>query len=269
MMKAFFKALTVMASAAFVAPALSSTPEDQAVRGIVQGVYIERDHDVTTTYRIAHHDGALAIAAGDYALPGVELYSVSPADNTVNFWVEEDGERGLATMESLRNIGVLRLTMPSGERHSMDHVRQMTDHDYRALFRAAIRDQVDASLLDDYEHLVFEEGLALGEAYLQLEAKLQPSFDCSVDLTDVEQMICRSNELSGLDMEMSKTYQKAMSEGFADEKVDISSDQMEWLGRRNQCSDVDCLRDAYYDRLDTLEGFLHSITRTPGGMKMD
>lgn len=274
-MKVVFLTLAVSAGMAFSVPALSSTPEDQVIREIVQGVYIERDYnmplgrEVRTTYRIAHSNGNLIIVAGDRALPGVELYSVSPSERVVNFWIEEEGERGLATMEKLGAIGVLRLTMPSGERHSMDHVRQMTEHDYRVWFRAVIRDHVDASLLNEYERLVLDEGLTMDEAYAQLEGATGPSFDCGGELSGVEQLICHSEELSALDVEMSHLYQRAIQEGYAEEQASLAAEQVAWLGERNQCPSANCLREAYHDRLDDLDEFLHLVTRTPGGMRMD
>lgn len=275
-MKRVLIAASIAAAGAFAGFAAANEADDQAVRNIAQGVFVESEYSsalgqTNTTWRIAHSDGNLMVVADGRSLPGVEFYSVSPDEQTVNFWVKSGGKRKLATLKRLSNIGVLRMTMPDGNRHTLEYVRRITDHDERALFRGVLVGSVDRDQLDEYERLVFDEGLNMDQAQARIEGggDAGPSFDCGAGLSGVETLICNNGELSALDAELSSTYQALMADSNTYGQSDLTSTQVAWLEERNQCASKSCLTDAYRDRIEALEEYRYQTTRTTGGMRMD
>ncbi|MDR2905294.1 MAG: lysozyme inhibitor LprI family protein, partial [Helicobacteraceae bacterium] len=112
-----------------------------------------------------------------------------------------------------------------------------------------------------------------------------PSFDCSKSKIKVEKLICASEELSRLDMELAKTYKDALNireEQLQTEDIYDDSDimrslyecllndcnqsyklpdsinesetqaQKEWIKRRNTCNNEDCLKNYYETRVKAL-----------------
>lgn len=83
------------------------------------------------------------------------------------------------------------------------------------------------------------------------------SFDCTKAATAVEKMICSDNELSALDSKLADTYRNGLR--TAQRPEPIKDDQKAWLRMtRNRCSTVDCLQNAYKQRLQILT----DITKT-------
>lgn len=75
----------------------------------------------------------------------------------------------------------------------------------------------------------------------------KPSFDCGKATTNVEIMICRSQELSESDRVVAKLYLDAVAKTI--DKQAQQSAQVKWrTGRRDKCQTVDCLVLAYGDR---------------------
>lgn len=82
------------------------------------------------------------------------------------------------------------------------------------------------------------------------------SFDCAQALSTPERIICKSDELSELDTQLSETYRVAKSKAGLDRAKRLASEQRQWLRSiRNQCTDADCLLKAYRARLNELDPF--------------
>lgn len=98
-------------------------------------------------------------------------------------------------------------------------------------------------------------------------AKYKSSFDCSKDVTSVEKMICSNAHLSSLDGLLYATYapryQVALENSNmsfranfgnkrpSEEKI-MRTNQKAWITERNKCEDVECLADAYANRIKEL-----------------
>jgi uncharacterized protein len=78
-----------------------------------------------------------------------------------------------------------------------------------------------------------------------------PSFDCSKATTPVEKLICTNPELSKLDVGLAEMYKEAVSKDRS-----IRDDQRAWNVEKNKCTDVDCLKSAYEDRISELTNFI-------------
>jgi len=83
-----------------------------------------------------------------------------------------------------------------------------------------------------------------------------PSFGCRADMRWIEDTICSSPDLAGLDREMSKLYvaQRDAVEGEA--RKSIIQEQRDWLAVRNACEnskDSNCVETAYNDRISALK----------------
>lgn len=81
------------------------------------------------------------------------------------------------------------------------------------------------------------------------------SFDCSKAATEIEHLICTDPRLSDLDSELSRSYRKAReSERLINNKPMLQEQQIIWLRDiRNRCSNVECLRTVYEQRISQLE----------------
>lgn len=77
-----------------------------------------------------------------------------------------------------------------------------------------------------------------------------PSFDCKRAITDLEQNICGSEELSALDRGLALIYKKALATGL---RPAAEASQREWLAtERAACESEVCLIEAYGWRIDEL-----------------
>lgn len=78
------------------------------------------------------------------------------------------------------------------------------------------------------------------------------SFDCSANLTAIEERICSNAELSALDSELGDLYQNLASDLSTSGQDRLRADQRQWLQQRNGCSDDICLLASYKSRLASL-----------------
>jgi len=79
------------------------------------------------------------------------------------------------------------------------------------------------------------------------------SFDCAKAATRVEKRVCADPALSALDEALANEYRTALADG--DDSLKAS--QLAWLKqRRDACDKLECLRQAYKDRIDELRGSL-------------
>ncbi len=82
-----------------------------------------------------------------------------------------------------------------------------------------------------------------------------PSFKCSSTNTRVEQAICRSDMLSGLDVQLSAIFRRTFSTIPQGKRPGFRRDQLNWLQWRNTCGANDtCLQRRYVNRIDELLG---------------
>ncbi|WP_254921014.1 lysozyme inhibitor LprI family protein [Photorhabdus luminescens] len=101
------------------------------------------------------------------------------------------------------------------------------------------------------------------------------SFDCKQAGTNTERMICSDYKLNRLDDFLAQNYKIAMNSEMPDNvKSDIKESQIEWLNKRNTCTDAQCIKDMYSKRIDYLwdECFDHirgRITYTKYSKAMD
>ena len=78
-----------------------------------------------------------------------------------------------------------------------------------------------------------------------------PSFDCRKATTTVEKLICTNPELSKLDVGLAEMYKEAVSKDRS-----IRDDQRAWNVEKNKCTDTDCLKTTYEDRISQLVNFI-------------
>lgn len=79
------------------------------------------------------------------------------------------------------------------------------------------------------------------------------SFECKNAESPVENMICSDHKLNRLDDFLAHNYKIAMNSEMPDGiKQDIKKSQIEWLDKRSNCSDAQCLKNMYAKRIDYL-----------------
>ena len=75
------------------------------------------------------------------------------------------------------------------------------------------------------------------------------SFDCSRAKSRIENMICRTDNVSALDEELSRRYKQLAAQADASA---LKADQLAWMRARDQCKDAACLAESYQARLKFL-----------------
>ncbi|WP_418187020.1 lysozyme inhibitor LprI family protein [Aliarcobacter lanthieri] len=76
----------------------------------------------------------------------------------------------------------------------------------------------------------------------------KPSFDCeNVKKDSVESLICTNSDLSNLDKELNEIYKKLLQ--IISEKKELIEEQREFLKDREVCTNEDCIKNIYKDRL--------------------
>lgn len=89
----------------------------------------------------------------------------------------------------------------------------------------------------------------------QLQKTYNPSFDCGRRLTNVERMVCQSEQLAALDRALSDRYfelRKSVSK--AEWKV-IMDSQRQFLADRGRCADEACIERTYVTQSRLLDRF--------------
>lgn len=76
------------------------------------------------------------------------------------------------------------------------------------------------------------------------------SFDCNKELTSVEHIICKYFPLSNADSELAEIYLSLKK--FYPDKEFIVKSQLDWMKKRNQCKDAECIGDLYKSRKNEL-----------------
>jgi uncharacterized protein len=79
------------------------------------------------------------------------------------------------------------------------------------------------------------------------------SFDCHAkQLTDIEKHICADTTLSDLDFKLGYLYFRVKNNSPLSDRSTITDGQRQWIARRSECRDNQCLLAAYMSRLAEL-----------------
>lgn len=76
------------------------------------------------------------------------------------------------------------------------------------------------------------------------------SFNCSIDTTGTEKLICTNERLSLLDDVLSAQYKLALKADSNPQQ--LKKLQLKWLRNRNKCATIDCIENRYTQRLNQL-----------------
>jgi len=95
--------------------------------------------------------------------------------------------------------------------------------------------------------------------YLLLGNVNGPSFNCNQKLSALETKVCTNQELSKLDLSLSKLYKTTYSTLTDANKLKLS--QRKWMKLRNKCKSDFCILEAYQNRIKEIEQI--SSTKTP------
>jgi uncharacterized protein len=90
------------------------------------------------------------------------------------------------------------------------------------------------------------------------------SYDCrGRNLSHTEERICADELLSDMDSKLSFIYALVRDITALDKRAQLSETQRHWIAERNQCSDNQCLREAYRARQDELSAAANSLFGAP------
>ncbi|MFM8342144.1 MAG: DUF945 family protein [Methylomonas sp.] len=108
--------------------------------------------------------------------------------------------------------------------------------------------EINENLADSQEASVSQ--VASPESAIVAEP-IKPSFDCNKASSTAEKLICSSNQLAILDVQLNGLFKQALVNA-SDSKPVIAS-QKAWIKNvRGLCNDVECMVNAYQQRLDQL-----------------
>jgi len=80
-----------------------------------------------------------------------------------------------------------------------------------------------------------------------------PSFDCARARLVTEKLICRNEELAGLDLELADSFDAAVKKARGAAASRLRRDQVRWRASRDRCGGLlECLLTSYYQRLQEL-----------------
>ena len=85
-----------------------------------------------------------------------------------------------------------------------------------------------------------------------------PSFDCSkVEKGSIEELICKDNELSALDLKMDEVYAAAAKKAANEHPPVLKAEQRGWIKGRNDCwksaNKRQCVEESYRRRIAELQ----------------
>lgn len=79
-----------------------------------------------------------------------------------------------------------------------------------------------------------------------------PGFDCAKATTKPERLICSDSDLSAADLKLNQLFKQVFNS--AEDKETLKKDQLAWMkNRRNTCTDLPCMLEAYRERIAVLE----------------
>jgi uncharacterized protein YecT (DUF1311 family) len=86
----------------------------------------------------------------------------------------------------------------------------------------------------------------------------KPSFDCRLATFKVETMICNNETLSALDNELATMYNVVRKSMTGDDQKKLDNDESIWVVKRNACSDFDCTKQMFDERISELQTIMKS-----------
>jgi uncharacterized protein len=94
-----------------------------------------------------------------------------------------------------------------------------------------------------------------------------PSFDCAkVKTGSIEEMVCKDNELSALDLKLSGVYAAASKKATNEHPPVLKAEQRGWIKGRNECWKSDdrrgCVREEYQRRIAELQARYRLVAST-------
>jgi uncharacterized protein len=95
-------------------------------------------------------------------------------------------------------------------------------------------------------------------------ARSGPSFDCSKAEHEIEELICKDNELAAKDRKLAEVYKQAIAAmeqvdaGGPEAIADIKTTQRGWIGGRNECWKAEDKRQCTIDVYDRRTAFLQA-----------
>jgi len=90
-------------------------------------------------------------------------------------------------------------------------------------------------------------------------AQTVPSFDCRKAASATEKTVCTDSNLARLDRQLGTLWRSMIRAYFDEQQIaQMKLDQTHWMTVRNACAaDVECIGQAYRDRLNRLAGADH------------
>lgn len=130
---------------------------------------------------------------------------------------------------------------PEADASTTEATRQAVDSSASSFTSPEVTNVYDESAKQ--ENVVSEESPT--QTLSNLPKADRPSFDCTKVSNTIESMICSSTLLMAADAELGRLYPKLNRKSGGV----LKNSQLQWLKRRNRCTDVECIEQMYASRL--------------------
>jgi len=102
------------------------------------------------------------------------------------------------------------------------------------------------------------DGKQFAVDHLKVEGPFPTSYDCAKATKELDRAICYSPSVAALDVQLGQVYRARLLQLPPEKKQELTSQQREWLARREkECTIykwwVDCLKDLYTKRIAELK----------------
>ena len=76
--------------------------------------------------------------------------------------------------------------------------------------------------------------------------RVEPSFSCASATNTAEKIVCGDRQLALMDVEVASLYKRARANAV--DPAPLADEQSAWTYQRNECTNVECLRESYMQR---------------------
>lgn len=219
-----------------------------------------------TLVTLLHEEGQLHMLIGDLLIP-VTVGETDEDNDTVNLRVTtNENKPGIWTLRQLWDKDHkrfnLQITMHDGTASDMSFVRKISGDDKARIKQMTANAQAgSAPVAVASPAVATTEVSALAQPVpAETEGMFSPSFDCQKASNGAERLICSSQQLAELDVQMSQTYRDYLGSVEAGQRSETKQEQGSWVRQvRNACASVDCMASAYQARIEEMQAVMQYL----------
>jgi len=219
-----------------------------------------------TLVTLLYENEQLHMLIGDLLIP-VTVGESDEDNDTVNLRVTtNENKPGIWTLRQLWDKDHkrfnLQITMHDGTASDMSFVRKISGDDKARIKQMTANAQAGSVPLAVASPVVASTDVAalVQPAPVDSQDMFSPSFDCQKASNGAERLICSSQQLAELDVQLNQTYRDYLASLEAGQRSESKKEQGNWVRQvRNACASVDCMAQAYQARIDEMQAVMQYL----------